>query len=110
MSFLGFVSFLCGLIYFLAWSASFYPQAFLNWKRKSVVGLSFDYLYYNFTGFFCYTIYNLSLFFSPLIKQEYANATNGADTTVDVSDVLFACNALLLVSVQILQCFIYDVR
>lgn len=32
-----------GWTYFLAWSVSFYPQVWLNWKRKSVVGLSFDY-------------------------------------------------------------------
>lgn len=29
--------------YFVAWSISFYPQVFMNFKRKSVVGLSFDY-------------------------------------------------------------------
>eukprot|EP00045_Choanoeca_perplexa_P004144 m.35710 g.35710 ORF g.35710 m.35710 type:complete len:187 (-) comp12420_c0_seq4:633-1193(-) len=39
----GRVSNVMGGIYFMAWSLSFYPQAILNYTRKSVVGLSFDY-------------------------------------------------------------------
>ena len=34
----GFASFLsaaCGIIYFSAWAASFYPQVLLNYRRKS---------------------------------------------------------------------------
>lgn len=37
----------------------------------SVVGLNFDYVFLNFTGFFCYTVFNLSLYFSPFIKELY---------------------------------------
>ena len=40
-----------GWIYFLAWSLSFYPQIYYNWTRKSVVGLNFDYIFFNITGF-----------------------------------------------------------
>jgi hypothetical protein len=29
------VSSLCGVIYFIAWSGSFYPQVVLNYQRKS---------------------------------------------------------------------------
>uniref|UniRef100_H3C6P8 Uncharacterized protein n=1 Tax=Tetraodon nigroviridis TaxID=99883 RepID=H3C6P8_TETNG len=36
-----------GWIYFLLWSLSFYPQAWENWRRKSVVGLNFDFLALN---------------------------------------------------------------
>lgn len=28
-----------GWTYFAAWSGSFYPQAVLNWERRSVIGL-----------------------------------------------------------------------
>jgi hypothetical protein len=27
----------CGVVYFIAWSASFYPQIILNYRRKSCV-------------------------------------------------------------------------
>lgn len=39
-----------GWIYFVAWSVSFYPQLVINYKRKSVVGLSFDFMALNFMG------------------------------------------------------------
>lgn len=107
--FLSLLSALCGLIYFVAWSASFYPQAYLNWKRKSVIGLSFDYLHYNILGFTCYSIYNLTLFFSPVVKAQYQAKYHVSGTPVDVSDVLFAVNAFILCSFQCIQCFIYEV-
>uniref|UniRef100_A0AC34GUR7 Cystinosin n=1 Tax=Panagrolaimus sp. ES5 TaxID=591445 RepID=A0AC34GUR7_9BILA len=47
-----------GWIYFVAWSISFYPQIYLNWKRGSVEGLNFDFLVLNIIGFACYTVYN----------------------------------------------------
>lgn len=50
------ISHLLGWAYFLAWSASFYPQAILNWRRKSVQGLSMDFIYLNVLGFLCYTV------------------------------------------------------
>lgn len=39
-----------GWIYFVAWSISFYPQAIENFRRKSVIGLNFDFLALNLTG------------------------------------------------------------
>lgn len=42
------VSAVCGWCYFAAWSLSFYPQVYLNWKRLSVVGLSLDFVLFNF--------------------------------------------------------------
>ncbi|KAF9985410.1 hypothetical protein BGZ75_003006 [Mortierella antarctica] len=50
-----FISYVLGWTYFIAWSASFYPQAILNWRRKSVQGLSLDYIYLNVLGFLCYS-------------------------------------------------------
>ncbi|CAJ0828813.1 16017_t:CDS:2 [Entrophospora sp. SA101] len=43
-----------GWTYFIAWGLTFYPQLFLNWKLKSVKGLSIDFIWYNFYGFLCY--------------------------------------------------------
>jgi cystinosin len=50
------ISAVLGWTYFLAWSISFYPQVILNWRRKSVVGLSFDYNAYNVIGYLCYSV------------------------------------------------------
>jgi hypothetical protein len=46
------VSDLLGWTYFAAWSISFYPQIYLNYVRKSVVGLSLDFQLLNFLGEF----------------------------------------------------------
>lgn len=109
--FLSLLSAFCGITYFLAWSASFYPQAILNYQRKSVVGLSFDYLHYNILGFTSYTIYNLAFFFSPAIQQEYfIRFPNATKIPVDFVDVLYATHGFILCSVQCIQCFIYHVR
>ena len=43
----------------------------MNYRRKSVVGLSFDFLAYNFVAFTCYTIYNYSMLYVPEIRREY---------------------------------------
>lgn len=52
------LSYFIGWTYFLAWSASFYPQAILNWRRKSVQGLSMDFIHLNVLGFLCYSVRN----------------------------------------------------
>jgi len=96
-----------GWLYFLAWSASFYPQVFLNWKRKSVVGLSMDYLTYNILGFVCYSVYNCTLFFNPAVQERYEE-TVGSVIPVEPSDVIFALHAAVLTLIQIGQCFLYD--
>ncbi|XP_074556037.1 cystinosin homolog isoform X2 [Curcuma longa] len=60
-----------GWIAFVAWSISFYPQAILNFRRKSVVGLNFDFLVLNITKHSSYLIYNAALFFSPATRRQY---------------------------------------
>ncbi|TRZ01413.1 hypothetical protein DNTS_015151 [Danionella cerebrum] len=58
-----------GWIYFLAWSVSFYPQAYENWRRRSVVGLNFDFLALNLTGFIAYSVFNVGLFWVAYIQR-----------------------------------------
>ncbi|KAF9606099.1 hypothetical protein IFM89_023122 [Coptis chinensis] len=60
-----------GWIAFFSWSFSFYPQAVLNFRRKSVVGLNFDFLVLNLTKHSSYLIYNAVLFFSPTVQKQY---------------------------------------
>lgn len=40
-----------------SWSVSFYPQVLLNFRRKTSVGLSFDFLMYNVLAFSCYAAF-----------------------------------------------------
>jgi cystinosin len=55
-------------MYFVAWSISFYPQIFLNIYRRSVVGLNFDFLAFNITGFLAYSVFNIGLFWIPEVE------------------------------------------
>lgn len=46
---------LCGWLYTLAWSLSFYPQPLLNLRRRSTSGLTPDFPMLNVFGFSCFT-------------------------------------------------------
>lgn len=60
-----------GWVYFAAWSISFYPQIILNFRRRSVTGLNFDFLALNIIGHSCYSVFNGSLYFSKDIQKQY---------------------------------------
>ncbi|ERN13586.1 hypothetical protein AMTR_s00049p00031840, partial [Amborella trichopoda] len=98
-----------GWIAFVSWSISFYPQVFLNYRRKSVVGLNFDFLLLNFTKHSSYFIYNASLFFSPFIQRQYFEKY-GSDEMIPVAanDVAFSIHAVVLTAFTIFQVFIYE--
>ncbi|KAG0057062.1 hypothetical protein BGZ83_001911 [Gryganskiella cystojenkinii] len=101
------VSHLLGWAYFLAWSASFYPQAILNWRRKSVQGLSMDFIHLNVLGFLCYTIFNLAFFFSSEVQEEYKRRNDGQENLVRANDIFFAVHALILSTLTFVQTLIY---
>jgi len=65
------ISAVVGWIYFLAWSVSFYPQIYINYKRKSVVGLNFDYVSLNLVGFLMYALFNCGLYWIPEIEVRH---------------------------------------
>eukprot|EP00743_Colponemidia_sp_Colp-15_P003337 GILK01003605.1.p1 GENE.GILK01003605.1~~GILK01003605.1.p1 ORF type:complete len:322 (-),score=34.72 GILK01003605.1:227-1090(-) len=92
------VSILLGWIYFFAWSLSFWPQTIDNYRRKSVVGFSCDYLILNMTGFTCYAIYNIVGYIDP---------SAGAGNVV-INDVAFAVHAWVLTAVQVVQLVMYE--
>jgi cystinosin len=104
---LNIVSDVIGWLYFVAWSISFYPQVFLNCYRRSVVGLSFDFLALNLTGFAAYSAFNLGLFFSPIIKDQYLQRHPGGINPVQINDVVFAVHAFVLTAFTVFQCFIF---
>ncbi|XP_031554468.1 cystinosin-like, partial [Actinia tenebrosa] len=97
-----------GWIYFVAWSVSFYPQVYLNWKRKSVVGLNFDFLAYNITGFLAYGLFNIGMFWIPTVEHQYEKQHPGGINPVQLNDVVFTLHAIAVTLGTIFQCLIYD--
>ncbi|KAK1318416.1 hypothetical protein QJS10_CPB04g01689 [Acorus calamus] len=98
-----------GWIAFFSWSFSFYPQVILNYKRKSVVGLNFDFLVLNVTKHTSYLIYNVVLFFSPVVQRQYREKY-GFDELIPVAanDVAFSMDAVLLTLFTLYQVIIYE--
>jgi cystinosin len=81
---------------------------FLNYQRKSVVGLSFDFIFLNLLGFACYTAFNCALFYNTDIRTQYAQKYNGSTPSVAVNDVFFAIHAVVLTAINVIQIGIYD--
>ncbi|XP_022100200.1 cystinosin-like [Acanthaster planci] len=97
-----------GWIYFAAWTISFYPQVVLNFQRKSVVGLNFDFLAYNIVGFSAYGLFNVGMFWIDHVKDEYQAKNPYGVNPVLLNDVLFTLHAMAITAVTIFQCVIYD--
>lgn len=98
-----------GWIAFCSWSISFYPQVILNFRRKSVVGLNFDFVVLNLIKHSSYLVYNASLFFSSTVQNQYRKKY-GLDQLIPVAanDVAFSTHAVLLTAITLLQIAIYD--
>uniref|UniRef100_A0A8D1M5C0 Cystinosin n=1 Tax=Sus scrofa TaxID=9823 RepID=A0A8D1M5C0_PIG len=97
-----------GWIYFVAWSISFYPQVITNWRRKSVVGLSFDFVALNLMGFVAYSVFNIGLLWVPYIKEQFLlKYPNGVNPVVS-NDVFFSLHAVALTLVVLVQCCLYE--
>ncbi|KAG5668373.1 hypothetical protein PVAND_016314 [Polypedilum vanderplanki] len=102
------ISSVVGWIYFVAWSVSFYPQVWLNFKRKSVVGLSFDFLALNIVGHTLYAVFNSSLYFIKYFQDEYFVRFPHGLNPVELNDVFFSIHASVLTFLTICQCFYYE--
>ncbi|EGG04136.1 uncharacterized protein MELLADRAFT_49286 [Melampsora larici-populina 98AG31] len=105
--FLIWLSNLIGWIYTLAWCISFYPQVILNYRKKSVRGLSIDFLILNTIGFLFYSISNGSLLYSNLIRNEYSKRHEQKVPNVRFNDLIFSLHALLLSLITCFQSQIY---
>ncbi|XP_065069921.1 cystinosin homolog [Rhopilema esculentum] len=97
-----------GWAYFVAWSVSFYPQIWVNFKRKCVIGLNFDFLAYNITGFLAYLFFNIGLFYFNSIQTEYFDKYGGDVIPVESNDVFFTIHAVFCTLITIFQCIIYE--
>ena len=102
------VSSTIGWAYFSCWSLSFWPQTLLNWSRKSVEGLSFDYVALNLLGFSCYASFNCALRWVPEVKAEYAASHHDEASAVKTNDVFFALHAVALTAVNMVQIRCYE--
>lgn len=96
-----------GWIYTLSWTLSFYPQLFLNYQRKTVTGLSFDFVVLNLYGFCCMFTYCTSFYFNPTIQSQYAARHDGKSALVQLNDVFFAGHAMFITAVGLLQVLYY---
>lgn len=95
-----------GWAYFFCWSISFYPQLITNYKRKSVEGLSFDFLLYNTLGFLCYSTYNCAFYFSQTVKDLYNDDHDGT-YPVQLNDVVFSLHAEAITLLSVFQAIYY---
>ncbi|KAJ8767699.1 hypothetical protein K2173_020639 [Erythroxylum novogranatense] len=98
-----------GWIAFFSWSISFYPQVILNFRRKSVVGLNFDFALLNSTKHCSYLIYNAFLYFSPVVQNQYFHKFgHNQIIPVAANDVAFSSHAVLLTVITLFQIVIYQ--
>ncbi|CAM9111846.1 unnamed protein product [Ascophyllum nodosum] len=104
------ISSVIGWTYFCCWSVSFYPQVLLNFRRKTSVGLSFDYLVYNVLAFSCYSAFTCSLFWSKAVQRAYDKRHEGQTSKVRLNDVFFTLHAAAISIVTIGQVVYYDWR
>ena len=88
---------LCGWIYFLAWSFSFYPQILLNVQRRTTQGLTPDFPLLNVFGFSCYTISTSVFLYSTTIRAQYAARHPASpEPTNRMIDLAFGVHAWIL--------------
>jgi len=102
------ISEIIGWIYVLAWSISYYPQIYENWKRKSVIGYSFDLLALETIDMTLYTIYNIGLLSSDTIQDEYKHKHYTDVIPVEINDLVFGVHAVFCCLILILQCSFYE--
>lgn len=96
-----------GWTYFVAWSGSFYPQAWLNYRRKYVGGLSIDFCALNLLGHISYGAYNIAFYFDRDVQEEYRRRHHGTENTVQVNDVAFSIHASIMASLWLVQTLYY---
>jgi cystinosin len=88
----------------LSWSASFYPQPLMNWRRRSTHGLAIDFPLLNVLGFAAYTISTACFLYSPTIRNQYAaRHPRSPEPTVRFNDLAFGVHAVILVAITYSQ-------
>jgi len=96
-----------GWLYNLIWALSYYPQMIKNWQRKSVDGLSIDFILFNLFGYAMYTLFNLSLYFDTPLRLEYMKQFDAQQHPVFLNDLLLCIHNLVAISIELGQIFMY---
>lgn len=99
---------IAGWIYIISWGSSFYPQIYSNLKRKSVVGLNFDYVAFNLIGYVSFGIFISGLYFVPYLQQEYFVLYPRGLVPVKTNDVVYNFHGTFAILITIFQCCIYE--
>ncbi|KAF5911724.1 hypothetical protein HPG69_015702, partial [Diceros bicornis minor] len=74
----------------------------------SVVGLSFDFVSLNLTGFVAYSVFNIGLLWVPYFKEQFFLKYPNGVNPVDANDAFFSLHAVALTLVVLVQCFLYE--
>ncbi|KAK6065770.1 lysosomal cystine transporter [Seiridium cupressi] len=127
MQFLVVLSAVFGWVYTICWSASFYSQPLLSYRRKSTSGTTVDFPLINtfvlettcggpgiwrltssfLTGFCAYFTSNAAFYWSPLIRHQYALRNGeGHEPTVAFNDIVFALHAVIVCTITTSQYFL----
>ena len=101
-----------GWIYLVCWTVGYYPQIYLNCRRKSVVGLSFDMTCMDFLGCLAYVLYTITLYCDAALQKYFHSFEhqhfNDQDNTVKLTDVVFASHGFVMACIVVLQIICYE--
>eukprot|EP00178_Gracilaria_changii_P025594 TRINITY_DN78828_c0_g1_i1.p1 TRINITY_DN78828_c0_g1~~TRINITY_DN78828_c0_g1_i1.p1 ORF type:complete len:290 (-),score=37.85 TRINITY_DN78828_c0_g1_i1:350-1219(-) len=100
---------LFGWIYFVAWSACFWPQVLLNHRRQTTSGLSPDFVALNILGFVAYAIFTFASLFDNSVTASYEKYA-GYAPQVELNDAFFAAHGAFICTVLAAQSFTYPPR
>lgn len=103
----GVFSRLLGWVYFLAWSYSFWPQIYINFRNKTVRGLSLDFQALNFMAFICYSVFNIFFYYDTTVQNEYCKKNNGNPNLVQANDVFFALHGVFATGCTLIQFIVW---
>ncbi|KAL9526887.1 Cystinosin [Sphaerulina musiva] len=98
------ISLVCGWVYVTLWTISYYPQPLLNRQRQSTEGYAFDYPILNVFGSLCYTTGTTLLYYSPLVRREYAlRHPANPEPTVRFNDVVYGLHSVAVTATTLSQ-------
>ena len=73
-----------------------------------MVGLNFDFVGLNTTGYLAYALYNVCLFFIIDFREAYFEKFPGSTIPVQINDLLFACHGFVINVLLCIQCYFYE--
>uniref|UniRef100_A0A2K6GY15 Cystinosin, lysosomal cystine transporter n=1 Tax=Propithecus coquereli TaxID=379532 RepID=A0A2K6GY15_PROCO len=96
------------LSHFWQWPQTSPPALPCPFCPYSVIGLSFDFVALNLTGFVAYSVFNIGLLWVPYIKEQFLLKYPNGVNPVDSNDVFFSLHAVVLTLIVIVQCCLYE--